>query len=1188
MKKVLIIGAGPAGITAGYELMKRTGQYDVTILEEASQVGGISKTVRHKGFRMDLGGHCFRTQNEVISDWWKDILPQQGAPALDEVKCQRMATLQEGGPDPEQEDDVLLVRNRVAHVLYQDKFFDYPIRMNVNTLRNMGIGSSIKAGIDFVGNSVSRKREVNLEHYYLNRFGKQLYKVFFEDYIEKLWGKHPSQIDTHVGIQYIKGQSVATVIRENDKNIDDPAFYYPKLGAGQMWECAARKFEEMGGVIHTNCTVLKLNRENSKVKSLTCVMDGEPIEVETDIVISTMPIKDLINSMADVPANIIDIASHLCYRDMVMVSLLVPKLNINVDAASKTLGNIIPDTWIYIQDKRRKLARVQVYNNWSPYLVEDPENTVWIGCEFYCEEGDDDWNRSEEEWVRFAKQEMSFLHLISSSTPVFESHRECVKKAYPSYFGSYDRFDDVVKYLDNVRNLYCIGRNGQHKCHDMSYAMMTAFAAVKNIVYNVDSRANIWDVKQSSTSPSAPATAPKSYQTSSPVPPKANAYVPPAPIKTPTKPISVPSAPVIQVPNQPKTVSKEMLRDVVEKERRSVREEVKPQEPVSFKTVDKMFASKDAVEDEATTLRQKEILSKKVTTVKELRPTLVVQEASDAEYEKVIDVSAKDNSNYEPVKFSVRKHEDIVEEPFKDYSAKDNYPEMTDEKDESAEEFVEEVKEEIAEEITEAIEEPVEDKADVEAAAEEVTEADAEETAEEVAEADAEETAEEVAEADAEETAAEEVTEADAEETAEEVTEADAEETAEEKTEADAEETAEEKTETVSEEKEEESKKDVHPLIRNMIPANEVMQKQVVKKSKERTPIPMAKDIDRSEDISVSPSVVTAESIDRSTSVKEVQKRGGMEAVRQFERVLSLEPVEQNTLKQEEEKERLEAERARIEEEKRLAEEKRKAEEEAERARIEEEKRLAEEKRKAEEAAERARIAEEKRLAEEKRKAEEAAERARIEEEKRLAEEKRKAEEAAERARIAEEKRLAEEKRKAEEEAERARIEEEKRLAEEKRKAEEAAERARIEEEKRLAAEKRKAEEAAERARIAEEKRLAKEAEKARIAEEKRLAKEAEKARLAEEKRLAKEAEKARLAEEKRKAEEEKARLAEEKRKEKQKANESVQPKKKVLKPENAEASVGKTATVGKITGRVIKTKIVEITPEETMKRKKR
>ena len=128
---------------------------------------------------MDLGGHCFRTQNEVISDWWKDILPQQGAPALDEVKCQRMATLQEGGPDPEKEDDVLLVRNRVAHVLYQDKFFDYPIRMNVNTLRNMGIGSSIKAGFDFVGNSVSRKKDTNLEHYYLNRFGKQLYKLFF-------------------------------------------------------------------------------------------------------------------------------------------------------------------------------------------------------------------------------------------------------------------------------------------------------------------------------------------------------------------------------------------------------------------------------------------------------------------------------------------------------------------------------------------------------------------------------------------------------------------------------------------------------------------------------------------------------------------------------------------------------------------------------------------------------------------------------------------------------------------------------------------------------------------------------------------------------------------------------------------------------------------------------------------------
>ena len=509
MKKAVIIGAGPAGLTAGYELLKRSREHEVIILEESDSIGGISRTVKYNGNRMDIGGHRFFSKDERVTKWWQDIMPVQGKPSFDDIKLSREKPLAPNGPDPEKEDRVMLIRHRVSRIYYLKKFFDYPVSMKMQTFKNMGFATTVKAGLSYLGSAIVKLPETSLENFYINRFGRVLYSMFFEGYTEKLWGRHPREISADWGAQRVKGLSVLAVLKDMfskvlggrkkaEKKVETSLieeYFYPKFGPGQLWESVAGEIEKMGGKIIMNASVNKINTENGKVVSVGYLKDGNTVTESGDIFISSMPVKDLIEDMGDtVPKEELAIAKGLPYRDFVTVGLLVNKLNLKNETDIKTLGNIVPDCWIYVQDVGVKLGRIQIFNNWSPYMVKDAENTVWIGLEYFCNEGDDFWNMTDEVCIKTAVDELVKMGVINDAKDVLDSHREKVKKAYPAYFDTYSEIDKLIKYINTFENLYCVGRNGQHRYNNIDHSMATSFEAVYNILSGKTSKENIWNV----------------------------------------------------------------------------------------------------------------------------------------------------------------------------------------------------------------------------------------------------------------------------------------------------------------------------------------------------------------------------------------------------------------------------------------------------------------------------------------------------------------------------------------------------------------------------------------------------------------------------------------------------------------------------------------------------------------------
>ena len=507
MRKAVVIGAGPAGLTAAYELVDKAEDIEVIVLEESEHMGGISKTVNYKGNRMDMGGHRFFSKVDEVNEWWDMMLPMQGSPASDYKTLGITVPLKENGPDPEKVDETMLMRQRVSRIFYNKKFFDYPISLKPETFTNMGLLTTIQVGFSYLASVFHKREEKSLEDFYINRFGKKLYSMFFERYTENLWGRHPSVIAPDWGSQRVKGLSIAAILKDmfskllpgkKNRKVETSLieeFKYPKLGPGELWDVTAAKVISKGGKILKNHKAVRLVKdENNHIKEVVCTTPEGEVSFEADIVISSMPVKDLVAGMNDVPEDMRTIAEGLPYRDYLTLGVLVPKLLLNNKTKHKTIGNIIPDNWVYVHDRGIHMGRFQIYNNWSPYMVKDLENTVWVGLEYFCYENDEWWNMSEDEFAKFAIEDMVKLGLIDSADSVLDYHEEKVKKAYPAYFDTYERMDELTAYLNTIDNLYCVGRNGQHRYNNLDHSMCTSFETVKNILSGRTDKSNIWSV----------------------------------------------------------------------------------------------------------------------------------------------------------------------------------------------------------------------------------------------------------------------------------------------------------------------------------------------------------------------------------------------------------------------------------------------------------------------------------------------------------------------------------------------------------------------------------------------------------------------------------------------------------------------------------------------------------------------
>ena len=460
-KKVIIIGGGPAGLTAAYELNKNN--VSSIVLEKDQIVGGISRTVNYKNYYFDIGGHRFFTKIKSVDKLWHEVLGKE-----------------------------FLNRNRMSRIYYNKKFFYYPIRP-FNALFGLGLWNSMMIFLSLVATKIfPYKEEENFEQWVSNRFGRRLYNTFFKAYTEKVWGIKCTEISAEWAAQRIKGLSLLRAVKNavfKSSNKDKSKvittlisnFEYPKYGPGMMWNAVAKKVGQNGSAVWMGAEVSGINWKSNKVESLEISQDGQRKTVPGTDFISSMPIRDLIQRFNPaVPENVLEAANGLRYRDFLTVALIINK------------AETFPDNWIYIHDPDVKLGRIQNFKNWSPYMVPDPEKTC-LGLEYFCFEGDELWSASDSDLIEQGKRELDILGLVKAGD-VEDGVVVRMAKAYPIYDSVYKEcLATIRKFLSGIENLQLIGRNGLHKYNNMDHSMLTAMYAVKNIMGESH---DIWEVNE--------------------------------------------------------------------------------------------------------------------------------------------------------------------------------------------------------------------------------------------------------------------------------------------------------------------------------------------------------------------------------------------------------------------------------------------------------------------------------------------------------------------------------------------------------------------------------------------------------------------------------------------------------------------------------------------------------------------
>jgi protoporphyrinogen oxidase len=452
---VVVIGAGPAGLTAAYELS----QHDVrsTILEADSVVGGLARTVHYKGYLFDIGGHRFFTKVSLIENLWREVLG-----------------------------DDLITRSRRSRIYYKKRFFAYPIEP-ARALMNLGLIESARCALSYLrAKAWKREPEDDFATWVSNRFGKRLFQIFFKTYTEKVWGMPCHEIKAEWAAQRIKGLSLRTLLRNAFGRDADasknrviktliPEFLYPLRGPGMMWEKTRSLIEQRGCKVVTNAPVEKIFWKPGGIESVAA---GGSLHRGTHF-ISSLPIRDLIQRLHPAPPeNVLRAAEDFHYRDFLTVALIVKR------------ESVFPDHWIYVHDPKVKLGRIQNYKNWSPNMVPDPKTTC-LGLEYFCSEGDDLWNMPDDALIRLASEELASLGLTPFDS-VIDGTVVRVRKAYPVYDATYRRgLATIQSFLECVPNLQLVGRNGMHRYNNQDHSMLTAILAARNIL---GAQHDLWNV----------------------------------------------------------------------------------------------------------------------------------------------------------------------------------------------------------------------------------------------------------------------------------------------------------------------------------------------------------------------------------------------------------------------------------------------------------------------------------------------------------------------------------------------------------------------------------------------------------------------------------------------------------------------------------------------------------------------
>jgi protoporphyrinogen oxidase len=551
-KTAVIIGAGPAGLTAALELLRRTDIHPI-VLEASQEIGGISRTIKYKGNRMDIGGHRFFSKSDRVMQWWIDLMPPIADDSADAVAISYQGKTREvavpahleqepplrgmgpleietdtvetdafgeeniaehghtdvvvAAPVPADPDLVMLIRPRKSRIYYLRKFFAYPITLTAETLTNLGLARTIRVGTSYLKSRVSQiTPEKSLEDFLINRFGRQLYLTFFKSYTEKVWGTPCDQISAEWGAQRIKGLSLTTAVKHfvkktfsrkkqgdlSQKGTDTSLierFMYPKFGPGQLWEHVADLVQAKGGEIRMGWKVDRIHCEDGRVVSLEAVNDaGERQTLVGDYFFSTMPMKELVRAL-DAP---VPAPVREVAEGLQYRDFITVGILANRLSVTEPEGGLLKDTWIYIQEPDVTLGRLQIFNNWSPHMIADPSK-VWLGLEYFCYETDPLWSMPDEELKAFAAGELEKIGILKVAD-VLDGHVVRVPKTYPAYFGTYDRFDELREWTDGFENLFLVGRNGMHKYNNQDHSMLTAMTVVDGLVAGKVDKAVLWDI----------------------------------------------------------------------------------------------------------------------------------------------------------------------------------------------------------------------------------------------------------------------------------------------------------------------------------------------------------------------------------------------------------------------------------------------------------------------------------------------------------------------------------------------------------------------------------------------------------------------------------------------------------------------------------------------------------------------